>query len=716
MKRIAILLTALFLATPLTAQYVSFYVQHPQQTWKYGTGTINDATVVLRPHGAFLQCDLYLLFSAKGLNFSSADSVEVQLNFPLPAGAAVTDLWLWVDQQIMRGLILDRWTASNIYEGIVKRRRDPAILTKTGSTSYSLRVYPLPGDATRRVMISYLIPMTWAPGLSSGVLPLNILKASRYGPPMFRVRYKPDSLYNAARINEIPGIQFQTVTDSASGAVLQAELPSTALNALGQLSVSMDRPSTDSVFLSVFRRGNEGFYQLGLTPSTIMDFVAPRKIAVVVDYDSLATNVRPPTFLASLRSELDLLCTAEDSLAVIFAGKQGLQRVNEGWLPGSSDGIEYLFSRIDEYRLSGTSSLKALLLDAGTFIREYGNRGTILLVSASAEYTDPLKANPVLAEIRQGLPADATVNIVSFARPWYKYVYMNNRSYYNNDYLFLNLSDMTKGIFVAATSYTVEFAPLLKGVLPYLRGTIEALDVHTSVADGLATARYRVSDQSLALDASYIQVGRFYGDLPFEVEVGILRGGVPEVKRFVIPDSPRRTGDSTLAQAWASAHIAFLESQPSTPSLTQQIVSLSVRERVLSKFTAFLALEPNDTLPACKTCRDESGGTTAVQDPKAVVLTQDSLLAVYPNPFNASTVISVRLPSGVKPDEVSLRIYNILGQLVRTFDTAGLDMAAPTRVTWDARNDHGAAQSSGTYLLVLQSPKGNMVKRLLLVK
>ncbi|MBK7257675.1 MAG: T9SS type A sorting domain-containing protein [Ignavibacteriae bacterium] len=76
----------------------------------------------------------------------------------------------------------------------------------------------------------------------------------------------------------------------------------------------------------------------------------------------------------------------------------------------------------------------------------------------------------------------------------------------------------------------------------------------------------------------------------------------------------------------------------------------------------------------------------------------------------------MRLPSGVKPDEVSLRIYNILGQLVRTFDTAGLDMAAPTRVTWDARNDHGAAQSSGTYLLVLQSPKGNMVKRLLLVK
>ncbi|MBK7257676.1 MAG: hypothetical protein IPI01_07710 [Ignavibacteriae bacterium] len=255
-----------------------------------------------------------------------------------------------------------------------------------------------------------MIPMTWA-RLFGG---LNILKASRYGPPMFRVRYKPDSLYNAARINEIPGIQFQTVTDSASGAVLQAELPSTALNALGQLSVSMDRPSTDSVFLSVFRRGNEGFYQLGLTPSTIMDFVAPRKIAVVVAYDSLATNVRPPTFRLP-RSELDLLCTAEDSLAVIFAGKQGLQRVNEGWLPGSSDGIEYLFSRIDEYRLSGTSSLKALLLDAGTFISEYGNRGTILLVSASAEYTDPLKANPVLAEIRQGLPADATVNIVSFA-------------------------------------------------------------------------------------------------------------------------------------------------------------------------------------------------------------------------------------------------------------------------------------------------------------
>ncbi|MBK7257677.1 MAG: hypothetical protein IPI01_07715 [Ignavibacteriae bacterium] len=151
MKRIAILLTALFLATPLTAQYVSFYVQHPQQTWKYGTGTINNATVVLRPHGAFLQCDLYLLFSAKGLNFSSADSVEVQLNFPLPAGAAVTDLWLWVDQQTAGPS-----STAGPHQHLKDRSGDdPAFrpLTKTGSSSYSLRVYPLPGDATRRVMI-----------------------------------------------------------------------------------------------------------------------------------------------------------------------------------------------------------------------------------------------------------------------------------------------------------------------------------------------------------------------------------------------------------------------------------------------------------------------------------------------------------------------------------------------------------------------------------
>ena len=139
-----------------SAQYAWLMVQHPQQTWRYGTGTIEDATIVLKPKGTHVQCDLYLQFSPRGVFSSALDSVEVRFDFTLNPAASLTDMWLWVEEDIMKALILDRWTASSIYEDIVKRRRDPCLVLKEGSDYYEVKIYPLLGNDTRRIMLSSL--------------------------------------------------------------------------------------------------------------------------------------------------------------------------------------------------------------------------------------------------------------------------------------------------------------------------------------------------------------------------------------------------------------------------------------------------------------------------------------------------------------------------------------------------------------------------------
>ncbi|MBP1679417.1 MAG: hypothetical protein H6Q29_1328, partial [Bacteroidetes bacterium] len=151
----------LLLNVPAHGQYAWLMVQHPQETWRYGTGTIEDATIVLKPKGTHMQCDLYLQFSPRGVFSSASDSVEVRFDFSIAPSASLTDMWLWVEEDIMKALILDRWTASTIYENIVKRRRDPCLVLKEGTDYYDVKIYPLPGNGRRRIMLSYVIPMTW---------------------------------------------------------------------------------------------------------------------------------------------------------------------------------------------------------------------------------------------------------------------------------------------------------------------------------------------------------------------------------------------------------------------------------------------------------------------------------------------------------------------------------------------------------------------------
>ncbi|NIR48570.1 T9SS type A sorting domain-containing protein, partial [candidate division KSB1 bacterium] len=92
---------------------------------------------------------------------------------------------------------------------------------------------------------------------------------------------------------------------------------------------------------------------------------------------------------------------------------------------------------------------------------------------------------------------------------------------------------------------------------------------------------------------------------------------------------------------------------------------------------------------------------TSVPELKPVtVITPDDyqLHQNYPNPFNPTTTISFVLPIN---KTVSLKIYNSLGQEVRTLiDNRAYPEGSHT-VQWDATNNHGNRVSSGVYIYKL---------------
>jgi hypothetical protein len=76
----------------------------------------------------------------------------------------------------------------------------------------------------------------------------------------------------------------------------------------------------------------------------------------------------------------------------------------------------------------------------------------------------------------------------------------------------------------------------------------------------------------------------------------------------------------------------------------------------------------------------------------------------HPNPFNPSTTITYRLPADGR---VSLKVYNLLGQEVRTL-VSGRQAAGTHSAGWDGKDNLGKAVASGVYLFRLEA--GGMVK------
>jgi len=66
------------------------------QSWRGGTGTIEETKITYQPQGLFMQVDWELTFSARNIpEFSEKDTVEVVYNFKLPEEAIVNDSCLW---------------------------------------------------------------------------------------------------------------------------------------------------------------------------------------------------------------------------------------------------------------------------------------------------------------------------------------------------------------------------------------------------------------------------------------------------------------------------------------------------------------------------------------------------------------------------------------------------------------------------------------------
>jgi parallel beta-helix repeat protein len=108
---------------------------------------------------------------------------------------------------------------------------------------------------------------------------------------------------------------------------------------------------------------------------------------------------------------------------------------------------------------------------------------------------------------------------------------------------------------------------------------------------------------------------------------------------------------------------------------------------------------------------DESGTATGVGDTPAPRVTIERNV---PNPFNASTQISVDVPAHGDA-RVTVHIYDVRGRLVRRL-ADDVPAAGLTEITWDGRTERGHPAPSGIYLCQLSTGAQTATHRMTLLR
>jgi hypothetical protein len=687
MKPIILIVTLFFLLITSVSANNQLYVNDPQN-WNTFQGIIEEAELTVRPMGAFVEYGLTMTISGKVSQWVSDQAqLEIVLDFDLPANSMVTDSWLWIYGEPKQAEILDRWTASGIYESIVNRRKDPSLLVKNGPNSYQIRVYPMKKDESRTFKFVYLAPAVFSSHKMQVEIPSNILNLSVDGLSQFPVYVLPNQFFGNLE-SENPVVEISQVNHETLGGCSLAMIPGSAFT-----SSRLYLESNPQEKISLYRFGNneEGFYQISFTPSDYVDVSEQgQKICYLVDYDEVYTSNTLEQLLSQLKLSIKDNLTDNDQFNVVFS-RFSSNPTFDTWMPATDANIESAFNSVQISKYSNLVNLLATGLD---FINDNKGDGKILLITNNCREIKTSEANAIMADMNKLNQYNTTIDIIDFATSNYRMMWTSNTYYENNSYLFNNICRQTKGEyyqFLKRNSYSFE-SHIDAAIAQFAQKRVSNIDVYTSSNQGLCYGRMSFSSsltQQYLFNRPVYHLGKYKGAYPDQLEVTFELEN--ELYHFVTDLSGNTVleGDSVIKTIWNGLNISNLEKQGNTNDLINEIINQSIENRILSYYTAFLCVE--DDVEICEDCGDVTDGNDDEWVTQSEETENFSQLKMYPNPFNTEVVIEV--PNVEKL--VNLKIYNLSGQCIKTFKSVD----SQSSIVWDGTDEEGKQAERGIYLV-----------------
>ncbi len=690
-----------------------------RETWKTEQGTITDIDIEAELRGCFAQISLSMTFDAsQKYTFSPKDSLEVQMRFNLPDNSIITDLYLWVENEKVQAGIYESTEATQVYETIVSRRQDPAFLRKYYGNYYDLKIFPLMTDMPRKVQITYLTPVNiQRNGDYSIPLPLNILQLADKVISDVNIEFVSPTDYTTPEILENSEITVSKNTGGNDTNVFNMSVQNP--EDYNSLNLTTKKLITKPLKIHVYKseKTGENFYCSEFQPAQIVNIEKPTNTIFIFDIADYQNAVNKEDIFSELQNMMLANFKEYDNFNILYSDNGKVHYSNENMLPCTESniksGINSVFLQIDY----SVSYLEKLLKNGISYADK--NNAEIILISSSFGYEDYNSANKLIATIKSEIQKTSVkINCIYISD-----IYNYRDDYYStgNSYLLRNIARYSGGEYydLQQKSYPEIIGECLKTFAP----VFPIMDMHYSLKIGFTFNNFEISDNPgvYPLDMPVNTVGRFKGEYPFYLDFAIEIDDSKSYTNVVyeIPENEISPADSVLKTIWTAMYIENLMKQEQTNSVVKEIIDLSIKERILTNYTAFLALEPgmnyDDILEEAQTGDDNTlspgideegeGGDFALETINNLKITS-SKFTCSPNPAVNFTYVELTLQSAAN---ITISVYNIQGQKIKTI-LSELKEVGDYSVKFDV-----SELAKGIYILELKSDNG-YTKKLKLIK
>ncbi|MCU0784373.1 MAG: VIT and VWA domain-containing protein [Verrucomicrobia bacterium] len=204
--------------------------------------------------------------------------------FPIPKGAQIDKFKMDIGGKMVEAELLSAEKARRIYEDIVRKAKDPALLEYADRDVFKVRIFPIEPHSKKRITISYTQILKADAGLVSYIYPLNTEKFS--AKPIKNVSIKVElasqqplkSIYSPSHSVEIKrhGSRSATVGFETNDAKPDTDFALFFAPEKDELGVNLVAHKTS---------GHDGYFMLLVSPGleTKRQNIVPKDVAFVLD-------------------------------------------------------------------------------------------------------------------------------------------------------------------------------------------------------------------------------------------------------------------------------------------------------------------------------------------------------------------------------------------------------------------------------------------------
>ncbi|UCC49216.1 MAG: VWA domain-containing protein, partial [Gemmatimonadota bacterium] len=512
---------------------------------------------------------------------------EATYIFPLPHGAAVREFTLYDQGHPLHAELLNREKAREIYESIVRKRRDPALLEYIGRDTYRVRVFPIPAKGTKRIQMEYTELLRYDSGIVSYTYPLSTEKFSSAPIDEVKVQIRVES---RAPIRTVycptHDMKIDKPDEHVAFATLEEHGTRPNMDLVLHYTVSEEDIGTSA--LTYKEPGEDGFFLVMAAPSPQLadEDVRPKDVVFVLDRSGSMSGEKIEQAKGALTFFLNSLNERDRFRIVTFSNTVRVHGVGKGLVVASRDSVREARKLVEEIRAGGGTDIHSALDSALEMDFREGRASYVVFL------TDGL---PTVGETDTGTIAEHVSEWNAQPGGRRARLFVFGAGYDVNTHFLEKLAQGNGGV----TEYVrpnedIEvkvsrfFAKVAQPVLTQVElkvDKVEAYDVFpTEIPDLFAGSQLLI-------------FGRYRTDRTVMARLSLTGYASPERKRFAtsvsFPVSQRE--HDYIAPLWASRKIGYLLDQimlhGEEKELIDEIVALSTRYGILTEYTAFLAQE-----------------------------------------------------------------------------------------------------------------------------